>query len=137
MGSQRKVQSEHHASDPPSLSLALLYAVGMVTKLTLRMSDRTTILSPSVSNIGWTVVADVMCRPSWDKPLEVSASATEELLCDTRPFLLPLLCCAILSAAIQRLLDLSFLFVLISIDSNAGVVMLYHIYLSLPLSYPD
>lgn len=119
------------------LSLALLYAVGMVTKLTLRMSDRTTILSPSVSNIGWTVVADVMCRPSWDKPLEVSASATEELLCDTRPVLLPLLCCAILSAAIQRLLDLSFLFVLISIDSNAGVEMLYHIYLSLPLSYPD
>ena len=27
--------------------------------------------SYSVSNIGWTLVADVMCRPSWDKPLEV------------------------------------------------------------------
>ena len=25
----------------------------------------------SVSNIGWTMIADVMCRPSWDKPLEV------------------------------------------------------------------
>ena len=36
----------------------------------------------SVSNIGWTMIADVVCRPSWDKPLEVSL-AQHSILYDT------------------------------------------------------
>lgn len=38
----------------------------------------------SVSNIGWTLVADVLCRPSWDKPLEIKFDHPVTLLPHTQ-----------------------------------------------------
>lgn len=35
--------------------------------------------SDSVSRIGWELVADRVCRPSWDRPLEVGVTATRWL----------------------------------------------------------